>query len=152
LFVSNLISFFIYLISFLPLSFCSFPNLFRSSVPHLYLTFYLLYSNVFPTAHARYIMASGMIADQWRIGCKQCQWPGSCCRRGWVYEPPHSNTKVPHTSAWFQTLSPLFSYLPFTPCLSLHPCLTYRYTQGVSDRADISNKAEGMQKCEKRIR
>jgi hypothetical protein len=87
LFVCNFISFFISLISFLPLSYFSFPNLFRSSFPHPYLTFYLLYSYVSPTAHARCIMASGMIADQWRIGCKQCQWPGSCCRRGWKYDP-----------------------------------------------------------------
>lgn len=106
---------------------------------------------MFPTAHARCIMASGMISDQWRIGCKQCQWPGSSCRRGWMYESP-SNTKVPHTPPWFQTLSPLFSYFPFTPYISLHPCLTYRYTQGVSDRTDISNKTERLQKCEHRIR
>ena len=117
----------------------------------LYLTFYLLHSYVFPAAHARCIMASGMIVDQWRIGCKQCQWPGSCCRRGWMYEPP-SNIKVPHTPAWFQTLSPLFSYFPLTPYMSLHPCSTYRYTQDVSDRTDISNKTERLQKCEQRIR
>ena len=49
-------------------------------------------------------------------------------------------------------LSPLFSYFPFTPYLSLHACLTYRCMQGVSDRADISNKAGRLQNCEHRFR